>query len=798
MTARIRDWVARHDPTLIAWHRAIKMAVVLTVALAIATLVSDNVQLAVFASFGTVAILLFADFPGTPSARTSAFLMLFAVGAVLIVLGTLCSELGWLAVVSMAVVGFVVSFAGVLSAAAAGATRAALLTFILPVTIPATAAEIPARLGGWTLATVLTVPIAVLVWPPRDHDALRAKAADACRALAEQLTTAITAGSAAEPEVAERASGAAHAVAALGEEFRNVAFRPVGLTTGSRLLTQLIDQLDWLRSVAAEVPVAPPNGRPESAQRLLVACVSVLEACATTVAPSGARPTAVDQERLAAALTGLQSTRREVVHSMELIASGVAYRDQPVPTTGALTPAVVHEIVYTTELVGNTVAASAVADARSLPDRLLGRHGPHVGHGVLGAAREIASRRLSRNSVWLQNSVRAALGLSAAVLLVQVTHVGHSFWVVLGTLSVLRTTALATGSTAARALLGTVIGFAVGAALVLVLGTSPVSLWTLLPLTVFVAGYAPTAISFAAGQAAFTVLVVILFNIIDPIGWRVGLVRIEDVALGCTAGLVCGVMLWPSGAAAQIRAFLAETYRAAADALSIETRSAVVTSADDAAAGEALRSAQANTALLDDAFRSYLCERGAKPYPVHELTVAANGARRVSVAAEAIALAPPAGQPEAVLAGASAEVTRAAEATGTWYREAAAALAGSAPPPPVSAPPIAERAVLAAVTASPPEPPGRRLRRPRPDAVGDRAARRRHHPAAGEVGTAPHRPRGRAPHHRSRGVRLSAGRRPGCRRGYLVRSGTRGVSTAVMRSRRPSTRPCTRCRRWRR
>ena len=660
--------------------------------------------MSIFASFGTVALLLFADFPGTPSARTSAFLMLFAVGAVLIVLGTLCSQVGWLAVVSMGVVGFVVSFAGVLSAAAAGATRAALLTFILPVTIPATAAEIPARLGGWALAAALTVPVAVLVWPPRDHDALRAKAAEACRALAEQLATAITAGSDAEPDVAVRADAAARAVAALGAEFRNVAFRPVGLTTGSRLLTQLIDQLDWLRSLAAEVPVAPANGRPESAQRLLVACVSVLDACATTVAPSGARPSAVDQEHLAAALTGLQSTRKEVVHSMELIASGVVYRTQPAPATGALTPAVVHEIVYTSELVGNTVAASAVADARSLPDRLLGRHGPHVGHGVLGAAREIASRRLSRDSVWLQNSVRAALGLAAAVLLVQVTHVGHSFWVVLGTLSVLRTTALATGSTAARALGGTVIGFAVGAALVLLLGTNPVSLWSLLPLTVFVAGFAPTAISFAAGQAAFTVLVVILFNIIDPIGWRVGLVRIEDVALGCTAGLVCGAMLWPSGAAAQIRASLAETYRAAADALSTETRSAVDTDtgADDAAAAEALRSARANAALLDDAFRSYLSERGAKPYPVHELTVAANGARRVSVAAEAIALAPPAGQGDhRVLDGARAEVTRAADATGAWYRDAAAALAGSTSPPPVSAPPIAERAVLAAVTASP-------------------------------------------------------------------------------------------------
>jgi len=40
-----------------------------------------------------------------------------------------------------------------------------------------------------------------------------------------------------------------------------------------------------------------------------------------------------------------------------------------------------------------------------------------------------------------------------------------AFWVVLGTLSVLRTNASGTGATALRALAGTVLGFAVGAAL---------------------------------------------------------------------------------------------------------------------------------------------------------------------------------------------------------------------------------------------------------------------------------------------------------------------------------------------
>ena len=65
--------------------------------------------------------------------------------------------------------------------------------------------------------------------------------------------------------------------------------------------------------------------------------------------------------------------------------------------------------------------------------------------------------------------------------------------------------------------------------------------------------------SFAAGQAAFTVMVVILFNIIEPVGWTVGLVRIEDIALGCAAGLISGVLLWPRGAAAQIRGALADS-----------------------------------------------------------------------------------------------------------------------------------------------------------------------------------------------------------------------------------------------
>ena len=180
--------------------------------------------------------------------------------------------------------------------------------------------------------------------------------------------------------------------------------------------------------------------------------------------------------------------------------------------------------------------------------------------GTLSAARERITSYLEPHSVWLHNSLRGAAGLGLAVLAARLTGVQHAFWVVLGALSVLRSNALNTGQDAVRAMLGTVAGFIVGAALLAGIGTNTTLLWFLLPLAVFLAGVAPACISFAGGQAAFTLTVVILFNILQPTGWRVGLVRIEDVALGVGVSLVVGVLFWPRGAAPALRQALAQAY----------------------------------------------------------------------------------------------------------------------------------------------------------------------------------------------------------------------------------------------
>jgi uncharacterized membrane protein YccC len=253
--------------------------------------------------------------------------------------------------------------------------------------------------------------------------------------------------------------------------------------------------------------------------------------------------------------------------------------------------------------------------------------------GLAGAAR-IAARHASPRSVWFRSSARGAVALAAAVAVADVSGVQHGFWVVLGTLSVLRTNAASTGSTVWRALLGTVAGFAVGAALLLGIGTGQTALWVALPIAVAVAAYAPGTAPFAVGQAAFTITVVVLFNLLAPAGWTVGLLRIEDVAIGCGVSLVVGVLFWPRGASAVVGDDLADAFRNGA---------AYLTQAVDWSLGltqQAPDTAVATIAAgirLDDALRLFLAEQGTKRVPKEELWMLVMGSMRLRLTATSVA-----------------------------------------------------------------------------------------------------------------------------------------------------------------
>jgi uncharacterized membrane protein YccC len=221
---------------------------------------------------------------------------------------------------------------------------------------------------------------------------------------------------------------------------------------------------------------------------------------------------------------------------------------------------------------------------------------------------------LAPRSVWLHNSLRAGLALALSVLVAKVSDVSHAFWVVLATLSILRSNVATTGTTVISAIVGTSAGFVLATAAITALGPYPLLLWVSLPLAVFLAGYAPSAISFGAGQAMFALLVVELFNLMVPEGWSVGAVRLEAVAMGAAVALVALLIMWPKGAAAALREEVAAHVRAGRRLVEVafNALSAAAQAADIDAARAAAFAARHRA---EEALAAYIGERGAKHVP---------------------------------------------------------------------------------------------------------------------------------------------------------------------------------------
>ncbi len=656
-------WFGQRDRGLAALRRATRTAIIMPGMFALGDKVIGNAQVATFAAFGSFAMLLLVDFGGSMAERLQAEAALAVTGGVFVCLATLASQTAWLAAAAMAVVGFGVIFAGVVSSVLAGATTALLLAFILPVSLAAPASAVPDRLAGWGMAAGAALVATALLWPAPAHDRLRGAAGAACRALAARLRAVVAylLSGMDEQFALDRdhaAEQADQAVQALRSTFLATPYRPTGLSTPARTTVRLVDELNWLSSIVIQ-PGLHLDGINRAALRVKEAAAAVLDRAADLLDARGG-----SSDELDAALTELAAARAEMQESVttdlpvrSLRASNPAVAGplvEPEPSASdpaaggepvsefitSLDPAFrAEELSYAVSLIARNVELAAAAERRSWRDRWLGRQPAGV-PGTLSAARERIASYLEPHSVWLHNSLRGAAGLGLAVLAARLTGVQHSFWVVLGALSVLRSNALNTGQDAVRAILGTVVGFIVGGALLVGIGTNTTVLWLLLPLVVFLAGVAPAVISFAGGQAAFTLTLVILFNIIQPTGWRVGLVRIEDVGIGVGVSLVVGVLFWPRGAAAALRQALAEAYADGAGYLASTVRFGMSRGdpsmpAVPALAGDAARAAAASR-RLDDAFRTYLAERGAKRFPLADVAGLVTGVVGLRLEADAV------------------------------------------------------------------------------------------------------------------------------------------------------------------
>jgi uncharacterized membrane protein YccC len=542
------QWSRRLNVDPVALRRGARAALVIPLALLLARVVIADPQALIFIVFGCFALLVMADFGGPRRARLLAYLAAVLAGAFLVALGTLASGTAAGGAAAMLLVGFAISFAGLFGGYLTVAQTGLLLAFVISVSLPAAPSAIPGRVGGWMLAGFISTIAATFLWPRPERNDLPDHAADAIRVVADLV---LQPAPVLVPEARE-------AVQAARNQYAVASRRPAGLNRGDRAYFEMFSELDQMIDLV-ESPFQAPQAtvRPciKEGEQLSSSMLDALRKSAG-VLQGGAAPDlrAVDHARVAhrAALDGWVVDQLRAGRPAADVLDGVDY-DHTLRVLSYLAIG----------LAGNAVIAAGqgLEPVIALPAAIPRRAGVR---GISVRVIRSITAHLHPQSPVLHNSLRLGVGLAVSVLLARTLGFSHAFWVVLGTLQVLRTNVLGTGRTTVQALAGTAIGVGVGGLFAALSGKDPVVMWVALPVTVFLAAYAATTVGFVLSQAAFSVNLIIVFNLISPSGWQVGLVRIEDVAAGAAVSIVAGVLLWPRGARQELARSVASFYRALA------------------------------------------------------------------------------------------------------------------------------------------------------------------------------------------------------------------------------------------
>ncbi|HEU0165266.1 MAG TPA: FUSC family protein [Thermomicrobiales bacterium] len=606
-------------------QRAARIAIATTAAFAIVDHISPIAKSASFAVFGCIAFLLFANLgPGTRRQHAGLHGALVVAGGALLALGTACSGNVWLAAIVGTAVSFAVLLSGLIGPVFAGLTLPMLVSFVIGATVPGPISAIPDRLWAWLIAGAVALVAVVLPAAARPDRALRELAAETSRQLGVFLRHEGNGDEAASTTQADLFSATSGTVARLRSTFYGMQYSPSGLGADGRALIESVQQLVLFGRALDRIAARPGNPLADVAIRpVVLAAANVLEHCATILVATGTSfadlEESLDQLRVAG----------EAIEAEALsLASGqIAPPPHDDDLLVLLEPGFrAREIVLAVTAIARSTRSSAEMHRRSWWHHLLDRSPltpPSPGSLNAWIRRSIA--HIDRHAVWLQNSVRGSLGLGIAVFVANTSGVDRAFWVAFGTLSVLRSTATNTGQSVLRALAGTIVGSVIGGLLVTLIGSSSPLAWVLFFLALGFSSLAPAVVSFGAGQAGFSVAVIMLFSLVAPISWSISLVRIQDVAIGCGVALLMSLLFWPRGASQALGAALSEAIFESSRYLADSTRFAIAQCDErtnpvaDEGRPQPYR-ATAAARRLDDAFRQFLSERGTKGITLAEIT----------------------------------------------------------------------------------------------------------------------------------------------------------------------------------
>jgi uncharacterized membrane protein YccC len=607
--ARLRQWLEAKDPGFLAVKRAVRVTLAACVAFYFSLYVVNDTQMATFAAFGCIALGALSEVTGTPRQRTKTYAAALLAGIVLVTIGTVLAVNTWAAVAGMLVIGFMIAYAGVGGPRVVGAANGLQLLYILPSFPPYLPEALGSRLIGLVLAVGLLALADRLIWPPPVPTPFRHRLAGAIQIIRHRLVSLLEPGG-------DRQAGA-----------QPNTDDAVGLRLGS----------------------IPPLERPTGPGRRDRAAMHAATLVRSLEARVGALNELIERSHGAAAhAKGVQLlgvTARSLGESAEALDDGgpdpetapveaglsqyVQWREAPLGGEGdpalrfRLRFAVAAEelAVWTRDLA----LAVRIMQGKPVPEPPT----RSMAEPFWYASRSTPSLWFTRflghftpRSVFFQNAIRLAVGLAAARLIAGVLDLSHGFWMLLATLTLMRTSVAMTRNAVVPAFLGTAAGGLVAALVLTLAGGDSVVYEVAFPFIMFIALAAGPIAGSLAGQALFTLLVAMLFAQMAPVSWRLAEVRILDVVLGGLLGAIVGLLVWPFGAKGEMRRTARATLDAAADDLESTVRS--LTHREVASSSDQQDTASAAVRLLmlaDSTYAQYRSELSNAPDPVDWLGV---------------------------------------------------------------------------------------------------------------------------------------------------------------------------------
>ena len=211
---------------------------------------------------------------------------------------------------------------------------------------------------------------------------------------------------------------------------------------------------------------------------------------------------------------------------------------------------------------------------------------------------------LTPRSVYFQGALRLAIALAVARFLAGSLDLSHGFWVLLATLTLMRTSAAETRSALRPALIGTLIGALIAAAALVVVAEPRVFVFVL-PVVMLLGLAAGPLLGLGWAQGLFTIVIALVFAQIAPSDWRLAATRMLDVAVGAGIGVLIGVFAWPRGGRGELHRATANYLSACADVV----RESVAILAQGAPLGQALPRARALGQLAEASYALYQSEQ---------------------------------------------------------------------------------------------------------------------------------------------------------------------------------------------